>query len=294
IVDNDGRILALFTGSPEEADDWEQVAQDASEAISEARERCHFKLAQLVHLRGEYPTEGMGSSFGGGSTKPGAIKNTPRNAEVMAALCNHPAIRCIAGFGSTMLATYAPRVYLKVRRRLRSLYARYPTLHLNFDNSIYPAAHINFGPNSVCYEHTDFANDPVNWCHVCALGRYDPTKGGHIILFNLRLAVEFPPGAGILIPSGILRHGNVAIQKGEMRQAFTQFCPGGLLRWVDAGFQTLGDFAEKDPAGKAAFDAQLDQKTAMSVKYFSRYEELLDDLREAAKPNPSFPDLPDL
>ncbi len=242
--------------------------------------------------------------------QPGAIKNTARNARALADLCNHPAIRRIAGFGSgtcyctvarlpshiqsVMLATYAPRVHLKMRRRLRLLYMRYPTLPLNFSNSIYPAAHFNFGPNSVCFEHTDFANDPVNWCHITALGRYDPTKGGHIILFDLRVAVEFPPSASIFIPSGVARHANVAIQPGEMRQAFTQFCPGGLLRWVDGGFQTLKVFGERDPQGKADFDAQLDEKTRTSVRYFSRWEDLLEDLREAAKPEPSFPDLPDL
>ncbi len=241
--------------------------------------------------------------------RPGPIKNTPRNARVLRDLCNNPAIRRIAGFGSgayydlgtrlqthrrsAMLATYAPRVYLKMRRRLRLLYMHHSTLQLNFKNSIYPAAHFNFGPNSVCFEHTDYANDPVNWCHVTALGRYDPTKGGHIILFPLRIAVEFPPSASALIPSGVVRHANVAIQPGEMRQAFTQFCPGGLLRWVDGGFQTLKDFGTRDPQGKADFDAQLDERTRTSVRYFSRWDELLEDLREAAKPNPSFPDLPD-
>ncbi len=195
---------------------------------------------------------------------------------------------------SVMLATYAPRVHLKMRRRLRLLYMRHPCLQLNFTNSIYPAAHFNFGPNSVCFEHTDYANDPVNWCHITALGHYDHTKGGHIILFNLRMAVEFPPSASILIPSGVVRHANVAIQSGEMRQAFTQYCPGGLLRWVDGGFQTLKDFGERDPQGKANFVAQLDAKTHTSVRYFSRWDELMGDLREAAKPNPCFPDLPDL
>ncbi len=62
---------------------------------------------------------------------------------------------------SVMLATYAPRVHLKMRRRLHLLYMRHSSLQLNFTNSIYPTAHFNFGPNSVCFEHTDYANDPV-------------------------------------------------------------------------------------------------------------------------------------
>ncbi|TFK78964.1 hypothetical protein K466DRAFT_606516 [Polyporus arcularius HHB13444] len=294
ILDRDGRIIALFAGQPEEADDWDEVTRQASEALSQARTKCTFADGRLVHARGNYPTQGVGSSFGGGSKRPGPIKNTVRNARVLADLCKHPAIRRIAGFGSVMLATYAPRVHLKMQRRLRLLYERYPILRLNFDNSIYPAAHFNFGPNAVCFEHTDFANDPINWCHVTALGDYDPVQGGHIILLDLRLAVEFPPGASILIPSGVARHANITIQPGETRQAFTQFCAGGLLRWVDAGFQSLKEFGERDPQGRANFDAELDEKTRTSVRYFSRWDELLEDLREAAKPNPSFPDLPEL
>ncbi|TFK81020.1 hypothetical protein K466DRAFT_502865 [Polyporus arcularius HHB13444] len=294
IVDADGRIIALFAGQPEDAQDWPEVTLQASAALSQAHAQCTFVQARLEHARGNYPTLGVGSSFGGGSLRPGPIKNTARNARVLANLCRHPAIRRIAGFGSVMLATYAPRVHLKMKKRLRLLYERYPTLQVNFNNSIYPAAHFNFGPNSVCFEHTDFANDPVNWCHVTALGSYDPTKGGHIILLDLRTAVEFPPGASIFIPSGVARHANTTIQPGETRMAFTQFCAGGLLRWVDAGFQTLKEFGQRDPQRRADFDAQLDEKTRTSVRYFSRWDELLEDLREVAKPNPFFPDLPDL
>ncbi len=193
-----------------------------------------------------------------------------------------------------MLASYAPRVHLKMKRRLLLLYNRHPSLRLNFPNSIYPAAHFNFGPNSVCFEHTDFANDPINWCHVTALGRFDSTKGGHIILLDLRIAVEFPAGGSAFIPSAIARHANVPIQEGEVRLSFTQFCPGGLLRWVDAGFQTLKSWEQSDPAAKARFDEQLDDRTRASVLYFSRWDELLDDLQEASKPEAAFPELPDL
>ncbi len=192
-----------------------------------------------------------------------------------------------------MLASYAPRVHLKMKRRLLLLYNRHPSLPIIFPNSIYPAAHFNFGPNSVTFEHTDFANDPINWCHVAALGRFDPTKGGHIILLDLRLAVEFPAGGNAFIPSAIARHANVPIQEGEVRLSFTQFCPGGLLRWVDAGFQTLKTWEQSDPAEKARFDDQLDERTRMSVLYFSRCDELLADLEEAGKPQPHFPNLPE-
>ncbi len=67
IVDQNGRIIALFAGRPDGADDWDDVAARAAAAMEDARKKCFFTRAQKEHLRGEYPTAGCGSSFGGGS-----------------------------------------------------------------------------------------------------------------------------------------------------------------------------------------------------------------------------------
>ncbi|KAI0833749.1 hypothetical protein BC628DRAFT_1414487 [Trametes gibbosa] len=84
-----------------------------------------------------------------------------------------------------------------------------------FATSTYPAASFNFGPDAFCVEHTDQQNDPINWIHVAALGEFNPATGGHLILYNLHLAICFPPGSSILFPSAILRHGNVPVAAHE-------------------------------------------------------------------------------
>ena len=63
-----------------------------------------------------------------------------------------------------------------------------------------------------------------------------------MVLWDLKLVIEFPPGSTILIPSATLRHSNVAIQPGEKRFSFTQYTAGGLFRWVDHGFQSTEDY----------------------------------------------------
>jgi hypothetical protein len=108
-------------------------------------------------------------------------------------------------------------------------------LKMNFTNSAYPMAVWNFGPGSVSYDHTDYGNGPGIWCSITSMGDFDPVLGGHMILFDLGLVIEFPPGSTILIPSASLRHGNTPIQPGETRYSFTQFCAGGLVRWVRYG-----------------------------------------------------------
>lgn len=174
-----------------------------------------------------------------------------------------------------MLATYAPRAFVHMSDRLQRLLAHHPSLALNFTNSAYPAASFNFGPSTVCYSHTDAANDACNWCHITALGNFNPTTSGHIVIRNLKAIFEFPAGSSASIPSAIFEHGNTPIQPHETRQSFTQYCAGGLLRWVDCGFRTLGNYGLSDPAGKAAFDAALKARVDSGIQRFSPLESLL-------------------
>lgn len=60
-----------------------------------------------------------------------------------------------------------------------------------------------------------------------------------MVLWDLQLVIEFPPGASILIPSAAIYHSNTSINPEERRYSFTQFSAGGLFRWVDNGFRTM-------------------------------------------------------
>lgn len=109
-------------------------------------------------------------------------------------------------------------------------------------HSTFAATTYNLGPRTVCLKHVDFGNLPFGWCSVTSLGSFDLKKGGHLILWDCHLVVEFPPGATILFPSTILAHSNVTISPEETRYSFTQYTAGGLFRWVDQGFTKSNDF----------------------------------------------------
>jgi hypothetical protein len=141
------------------------------------------------------------------------------------------------GYRLACFATWAPKLYSYYADHLGRLYAKYPSLKRNFFNSIFACATFNFGPTACTFDHTDPGNLPFGWCAITALGPFDYQLGGHLVLWDLRLVIEFPPGSTILIPSATLRHSNVAIQPGERRYSFTQYTAGGLFRWVDHGFQ---------------------------------------------------------
>lgn len=155
---------------------------------------------------------------------------------------------------------------------LGRLFEQDRTLKWNFNNSIFPAATINFGPQSVCYDHLDSANRAVGWCDIFAMGDYDCQKGGHLVLFDIKTYIVFPPGSHILIPSAIMRHGNTPISSGETRLGFTQYAAGGLFRWVDNGFKKAPK-RRKNRKYKLALAARF--KT--SIGLFSTVESLLQD-----------------
>lgn len=118
------------------------------------------------------------------------------------------------------------------------LWEHEPHLLQNFLKSVFPCATFNAGPRVWTRRHRDSMNCAFGVCAIHSLGDFDPTKGGHLVLPDLKLVVEFPSGSTVLIPSAVLTHANVPVGEDEKRASFTQFCPGGLLRYIDGNFMT--------------------------------------------------------
>lgn len=63
-----------------------------------------------------------------------------------------------------------------------------------------------------------------------------------MILWELRLIIEFPPSYTFLLPSACISHSNVDIDQSETRFSFTQYTAGSIFRWVDHGFKLEDEF----------------------------------------------------
>lgn len=172
---------------------------------------------------------------------------------------------------AVLFAMWAPdlfQVYQEVREALKHL-------KWNFAESVFAACTFNFGPRAITCPHLDFANLAWGWCAITALGTFDPDAGGHLILWDLRLVIRFPPGSTVFIPSAIIRHSNVGILSHEMRSSFTQYTAGGLFRWVRNGFMTDEDFEKK---------ASSQEKAERSTEAATRWQDgmnmfsVIDDL----------------
>ncbi|KAJ7155576.1 hypothetical protein C8R43DRAFT_1000503 [Mycena crocata] len=268
IVDAMGRIAAVLAGQPRDP----TYAADATAAYKRHPHRAqrHTFLGQNDHhRRGPFPALNVGLSYGKGQRVPSYLRNG-HNAALLQRLIGNPAFDGMACFASAAFSLWAPKVF-------------HPTSHLphlprNFDRSVFACAAFNFGPNVWTFKHRDVLNIPFGWCAVQALGRFDPRKGGHLILWDLKLVIEFPHGATILLPSATVEHSNIPVQPGDERASFTQYTAGGLMRYVDNGFRTEQELEEQDPAAYKEMWADKEARWEMGISLLSTVDELLEDL----------------
>ncbi|KAH9474962.1 hypothetical protein JR316_0012061 [Psilocybe cubensis] len=234
ISDSDGRALVILAGYPEDQG-WPILMELAADSLEVARSR--FVPPKSENRRGTFDSLHCGVSFGGGQTSPSNLRNEKVNKVILEWLCNLEPFKRLAGFASSAMHTWANDLFCAYAENLKELH-KDPELKRVFPNSIFSAATFNMGPCTVCTKHKDFSNLPYGYCAVTALGDFDPRQGGHLILWELGLVVEFPPGSTILLPSALISHSNTAISQHEKRYSFTQYTAGGLFRWVAHGCRT--------------------------------------------------------
>jgi hypothetical protein len=180
-------------------------------------------------------------------------------------------------------AYYFPRIYNYYEQTMATIHKTIPSLPMNFTKSIFPGASFNCGPHTFTKRHLDNNNLAHGLCAVFAGGNYDYKKGGQMILFDLKLIIEFPPGTSMLIPSGSLPHGNIPIQPGETRVSFTQYCAGGLVRWVRYGCQTWKDLKSSTTPEGMALVEQIEKEDGTRWKWAMNLFSSLDSLKEDLK-----------
>ncbi|KAJ6487276.1 hypothetical protein C8R47DRAFT_1072325 [Mycena vitilis] len=245
VVDRDNTVILVLGGFPPNAVDWQDaVAEPAAEAMRAAAAEIYTEPkwrrkaaadAEKMPRRGPHAAESIGISMGGGQPYPMQLQHSVTNTAIMMQLFGLKCFERIAGW--TNIAPWTTVFAWDATRE------RTTRLRRNFNRafSVFAAATFNFGPRTVTFPHIDFGNLAWGWCPVTALGKFDPDFGGHLILWDLKLIIRFPPGSTIIIPSAILRHSNVKIRPWETRYSFTQFTPAGIFRFMYNGCRTDKD-----------------------------------------------------
>ncbi|KAH6880232.1 hypothetical protein BKA70DRAFT_1239023 [Coprinopsis sp. MPI-PUGE-AT-0042] len=235
------KIIGVLAGQPSEPG-WPETCSLLADLLESERHNLSSPKYPESEAssggRGAFVAKQTGYSHGGGRTEPGPFDNAKPDRDALARITQDAGFHRLAGFMSLAFKKWSPKIYHYYRTCMALLEQHDPSLRRPFLGSVYPAATFNFGPRTTCVPHIDHANLPFGWCAISSLGTFDPAQGGHLVLKELRLVIEFPPGSVILIPSAVVTHGNTPVSSDEKRYSFTQYAAGGLFRWVEHGFQT--------------------------------------------------------
>ncbi|KAJ7716710.1 hypothetical protein B0H16DRAFT_1338676 [Mycena metata] len=275
VLDAAGRAFTVFAGHADDPNWMCDVHDPAMAAIAEAGEKAKVSEARSHHRRGNFPPLSAGDSYGGGQIHPGALINGVINTAILCSLMSNLAFIRLAGFATGIFANWAPNLFQYYSSHMRKFYKKYRHLRRPFLNSIWSACTFNLRLHTCCLGHRDFANLAFGWCAVTALGDYDYRKGGHLILWDCKLILEFPPGCTILIPSAAIFHSNIPIGPNEHRYSFTQYTAGGLFRWIEHGFQSEEAYFESlSPEERARERAEAKARWSAGVGLFSTLDKL--------------------
>ncbi|TFK60791.1 hypothetical protein BDN72DRAFT_778955, partial [Pluteus cervinus] len=282
ILDKDGRITTILVGAPDDSN-WDSVITRCEEVMNGVRENGVnaeiFTKDHQKHRRGNFVAVPLGVSHGGGREEPGNFYHPPKRLQILQPLLEDPAMVRLAGFQSSALSYYAPKLYANLCRHMAALHRTKKALRKNFHNSVFSGATFNLGPKTESFEHTDWNNVAYGLCALTALGDFDSEKGGHLILYDLNLFVRFPRGAVILLLSSVLRHGNTPIGPDETRMSLSQYCAGGIFQWLRYGCKTathlMGNASGRNL--KKSVDRTHDERVAESLSLFSTLDSLEKD-----------------
>ncbi|RDX42271.1 hypothetical protein OH76DRAFT_1363083, partial [Lentinus brumalis] len=267
LIDKEDRVIGVLAGRPKDTVGWGRAIHEVERAMRTAREEGVFH--DKVNRRGTTKFLNCGVSYGGGQTEPRNISQG-RNERVVNELLRNPAVDRVAGFMSNAFKMFNPGMHALYSSTMAMLCAHDDNVRPNFSKNVFGAATFNLGPQVATLVHTDHLNYAPGWCAILALGNFDPTRGGHLVLWDLKLIVEFPPGSLIMIPSAILRHSNTPVQEGEERMSFTQFSAGGLFRWVECKFRTQKQFL----ADGGVFQRNGKQRWLNGINAYSTWTQL--------------------
>ncbi|RDB30932.1 hypothetical protein Hypma_004908 [Hypsizygus marmoreus] len=272
IRDRHGLVIAVLGGRPADIS-YVQDADAIYYAIMSEGQHAKFSAKASQSRKGAFAALNVGVSYGNGQERPSRL-NTGKHAAMLERLVSNPALQRIAAFQSAVFQLWAPRIFAYYDAHLKRLYEKLLHLTRLFPRSIFPCSAFNFGGNVISYKHRDVLNCPFGWCAIQALGKFNPKRGGHSVLWELKLIIEFPHASSILIPSAVITHSNLPIQPGESRVSFTQYCAGGIFQWVDNGFRTEPELYAEDPDEYEQMQAKKDARWEEGLSLFSTMEEI--------------------
>ncbi|KAJ7431197.1 hypothetical protein B0H11DRAFT_2262220 [Mycena galericulata] len=258
-VDLDDRVACLFVGPPTQRTEWEASIRSASQIM---------RVASLQLDRARLATDAIRS----GVTYDRTLQR-PRNVErmenhnlqnmvVLAGLRYSPSIQAITSYQNAVLKQAAPRLWNDARRVIDAVVSNDQTLNL-------PMKLANEGPHQpTAFSELEYRfsvpelprtepNDhPPAFRAITSVGNYLYHEG-KLILWQLRIVLDFPPGSTFIFPAGVVRYSFTQVEKPGWQMIITQSCSAGLHGFVANGFDDRYARETRFPTRQAAVADRL-------------------------------------
>ncbi|KAF8133149.1 hypothetical protein K438DRAFT_2128737, partial [Mycena galopus ATCC 62051] len=193
VVDSHHRLILLLGGKPKDLVGWQGVTDNAACLMEAVFPRGHFKPEDALHRRAHpdspYQPLSVRVSHGRGQMEPSELSNHPQNVVISDEMLAHESFGRLVGFTNCLMCVFAPLLTAFLASQISLLAKWNQALQWPFLGSIFAACTFNFGPRAATRPHLDFGNLTWSWCAITALGWFDPDRGGHLILWDLKLII---------------------------------------------------------------------------------------------------------
>jgi hypothetical protein len=289
VIDCLGRIVAVLANQPEDSTYSDELmnAYDLMETRGQAY-RIGSSTSQ-PQKRGHFSAYNCGTTMGMGSCFP-VFMNPRAKRPLIQELLDAKSFQRMASYQSRMsilvleyiirtnsvtgaFQLWAPRVYAEYEH-FNGVLRQKMRIRPNFAGSIFLGAAFNFGLNVWTYKHRDQLNWAFGWCAITALGRFNARHSAQLILWELKLVIDFPHTETILLSSAVITHSNTVVHPDDRCNSFTQFSAGAIFRWVENGCRTEAKSAEEDLDGYEATVAAEATAIDCRIAMFSTVDEL--------------------
>ncbi|KAL0577957.1 hypothetical protein V5O48_004028 [Marasmius crinis-equi] len=273
IVDSTGRIISCLLGRPNDPT-YDAALESLFDEVIRITDERDFGQEGDSRRGQKFKAFNSGIAMPMGSKRPVNLSNGDM-AETLEHLMGHEGTkRLYYEYKDTLNESIDRLDELKAEEELTGTPSNTKPLKRNFPNSVFSCCTFNFGRNVWTYKHRDFFNWPFGWCFITALGRFDATKGGQLVLWELKLVIDFPAGATVAIPSAVVTHSNIPVAKGDMRSSFTEYSSGLIFRWRENGFRTEKELEKEDKKKYQDMLSRKEQAYLERVQLYSTLEEL--------------------
>ncbi|KAJ7484896.1 hypothetical protein B0H11DRAFT_2231561 [Mycena galericulata] len=249
LVDSGNLVVGVYSDAPMHSEAWWPVT------IQRA-----FKAARRVHVRGDFnilcrdgrfsnsggPEEfvRVGIDFGVRDQWPHSVVNTAGNRHEMQSVVESSEYQTISAYQSYLVKRIAPRMHAHQEVLIDAL-AQKDTVYPAFLGSVFTTAELSFGVSANAVATRDTYDAFGSFRAFTALGMYHGDWSWFVYFREAegdRVAIRFPVGATLVVPTSIVRYSFTAVPKGQRRYIFQQYFNAAAGRWVEQGFMSDSEY----------------------------------------------------